>query len=195
MNDNSLNLFFGRPPSEDFLEDLGILKKIPEKEVFEIMNWTIKYYPTGNIDDEWKKLSKNLKNKEKKEKIIRIFLFIFKQFAVGHINEDELKEDFKSLGLSQKYLDYFIKKLSENNEFRKRVLRQEQPYRNLLSSVDWRIDRQNYGQDFGENVCILEFTYLSKGEKQIAQFELKLEGVKDLIFILNIIEKKLNRLK
>lgn len=194
MDIKSLNLFFGRPPDKDFLEDLEIMKELQEKEVKKITDWIIKNYPTGNLDEEWKKLSKNLKDKDKKEKIIRAALFIFKKFAVGHVNEDELKEDFENLNLSQKYIDHFIKKISENKEFKKRALKQEQPYRNLLGSINWRIDRQNYGHNFGENVCILEFTYLSKGEKQVAQFESGLEEIRTLKAIFNKIEEKLCQL-
>lgn len=197
MDTKSLNLFFGQPPSEDFLEDLEILKKFQEKEVLELIDWIIKYYPTGNLDEEWEKLAKNFtdEDKNKRRKIITTLLFIFKQFVVGHVNENELKKDFESLKLSQKYFDCFLNKLSENNEFRKRALKQIQPYRNLLVSVDWRIDRQNYGHDFGENVGVLDFTYFSKGEKQVAQIEFGLEEIKHLIFILRIIEEKLNKLK
>ena len=197
MKDNTLNLFFGRQPSEDFLKDLEVLRKFQEKNVFEIIDWILEFYSTGDIDEEWEKWSKNFKDKEKKEKkaIIVVLLFIFKYFAVGHINENELKEDARKLNISDKYLDYFIKKLSENIEFRKRALRQEQPYRNFLTSGDWRIDRQNYGYDFGENVCIIELSYYSKGEKQVTQFELDLEGIRNLKAIFNKIEEKLCRLK
>ncbi len=191
MTDKPLNLFFGRPPNKDFLEDLEILKKFQEKEILELIEWIIKTYPTGNIDEEWKKLSKSLKDKEKKEKIITTLLFIFKQFAVGYVNENELKKDFESLKLPQKYFDCSVNKLSENNEFRKRALEQVQPYRNLLVSVDWRIDRQNYGHDFWENVCILDFTYFSKWEKQVAQFESGLGGIRTLKAIFNKIEEEL----
>lgn len=195
MDTKSLNLFFGQTPNEDFLEDLEILKKFKEEEIIKLTDWLIENYPGGNLDEEWKKLSKNLKDKEKKEKIIILFLFIFKKFAVGHINENELKEDAKKLNLSEEYIDHFIEKLSENQEFRKRALRQEQPYRNFLASIDWRIDRQNYGHDFGENVCILEFIYSDKGEKKIAQFELDLEGIRTTKAIFNKIEEKLCALK
>lgn len=192
MKDNTLNLFFGRQPSEDFLEDLKVLEKLKEKEVFGIIDKVIEWYPE-DIDKKWEELSKNLKKKEKKEygSLIGVFLFIFKEFAVGHINESELREDAKKIGLLDNYVNHFVKKLSENTEFRKRALRQVQPYRNFLTSIDWRIDRQNYGYDFGENVCIIELSYYSGGEKKVAQFELDLGGIKNLKAIFNKIEEKL----
>lgn len=196
MDTNTLNLFFGQSPSEDFLEDLEILKELQEKEVREITDWIIETYPKGNLDKEWEELSKdfNKKYKKEKEKIIRTFRFIFKQFAVGHINESELKEDAKKLNIPEEHIDFFIKKISENKEFRKRALRQEQPYRNLFAYVDWRIDKQNYGHDFEENICVLEFAYYSKGEEHITQFELDLEGLRQLRFVLKIIDEKLCKL-
>jgi len=193
MKYNSLNLFFGSGSSEDFLEDLEQLKEFQEKEVFDLIDHIIKWYPEEDIDKEWEEWSKDFKEDEKKAKksAIRALLFIFKEFASGSLTESELRADAEKIGFAKKYVNYSVKKLNKAKEFHKKALRQNQPYRNVLSSVDWRIDRQNYGQEFEESICAIEFSYYHKGEKQIAQFDLNLKGLRNLILTLNKIEKKL----
>ena len=61
MKYNSLNLFFGSGSSEDFLEDLEQLKEFQEKEVFDLIDHIIKWYPEEDIDKEWEEWSKDFK--------------------------------------------------------------------------------------------------------------------------------------
>ena len=93
MKDNSLNLFFGQAPNEQFLGDLGNLKKLEEKDATKLIDHVIDWYPKENIDNEWKEWFENFTKEEKEEKksIIRIILFIFKEFAgySGHVVPEE----------------------------------------------------------------------------------------------------------
>src|SRR3989344_2831603 len=175
MKYNSLNLFFGSGSSEDFLEDLEQLKEFQEKEVFDLIDHIIKWYPEEDIDKEWEEWSKDFKEDEKKAKksAIRALLFIFKEFASGSLTESELRADAEKIGFAKKYVNYSVKKLNKAKEFHKKAL------------------RQNYGQEFEESICAIEFSYYHKGEKQIAQFDLNLKGLRNLILTLNKIEKKL----
>lgn len=189
-----LNLFFGRQPSDDFLEDLEALKKLSEKEVFELVDKVIEWYPkeedVSKEVEEWlKKFGK--KEKEKRSGLMEALAFVFRMFASGNVDENELREDIKKIDFPGKYFDYFLKKLSKEKEFHKKAIRQRQPHRNFLSSVDWRIDKQGNGEEFSENVCVIDLTYYFKGKEETAQFSLSQDALKNLIFTLNKIEKKL----
>ena len=188
-----LNLFSGQMPTDQFLEDLDTLKNFEEKEVLDLIDHIITWYPEEDIDKEWEEWSKDFKENEKeaKKSAISILLFIFTEFASESLTESELRADAEKIGFAEKYVNYSVKKLNKAKEFRKKALRQNQPYRNVLASVDWRIDRQNYGQEFEESVCAIELIYYHKGEKQVAQFDLNLKTLKKLILTLNKIEGKL----
>ena len=193
MKDKSLNLFFGREPSEDFLDDLESLKKLSEKEVFELIDKIVEWYPKENVDKEWEEWIKHFTKEQEKEKkqAIRALIFIFKEFASGNINELELKEDFEILELS-KYLDNFIRKMEPfEKEFRKEALTNKKPYENVLVNIDWRIDTKHYRDGTEEKIAFIEFVYSSVGEKKVTQFDLTKRALKHLIYRLNKIEEEL----
>ena len=194
MKDNTLHLFFGREPSEDFLEAIKQIKELKENEVFGIIDNLFKWYPK-NIDEEWKKwIEKEKLNDEEKKKIedtIAVFLPLIKEFTVGHIDEKELKEDFEKISLSENYINYFIKKLKSAKDFCEKTIIQGLPYVNSINSVDWRIDKHNSGQDFEKNICVLEFNYSSFDKRKVVQFNLTLDGLRYLIANLKRIEKRL----
>lgn len=196
MDDNFLNLFFGRTPDKSFLEDLEILKKIQEKEVLELIDRTVEWYTDDEekFDKKWEEWVKEFSKEEieERKKTIRILLFIFKEFVSENINKDELKEDFENLKLSQKYIDHFIEKLKPvKNEFRKNSLRSEKPYENTLISIDWEIGNKKYRDGTEKRVASIEFVYFNKGEKQIAQFDLNSKTLKHLIYRLQKIQEEL----
>ncbi len=188
----SLNLFFDTEPSEKFLQDLDNLKKIEEKEIFEIINFIIENYPK-DIDKAWEEYSKELgeAQKETKLSVLRIFLFILIEYASGNINKEELKKDFGKLELSEKYFNHIIEKLKNAEDFCEKASARNQPYKNKLDSVEWRIDKQNIGSDFEKTIAAIEFNYYSKGEKQTTQIDLDSEELKKVIAIFNKIEKRL----
>lgn len=196
--DNSLNLFFGQKPNDDFLEDLSSFSKLKENEISKLINKVIEWYTKEDIDREWEEWTKSLPKEEIEEKksAIRIILFIFKEFASENINETELKEDFETLKLPQKYFDYFIKPLkSVKKEFREKTLKDKKPNENFLASIDWRIDKKTYRDGMEKNVAIIEFIYSDKGEKKVAQFDLNLKALKHLISKLKQIEEELCKIK
>lgn len=194
MKGNSLNLFFGSEPNKDFLENLETIKKIPEAKILELIDKVIEWYPKeGDIKkevEEW--LNKFWeKEKEKMSSVIDALAFIFISFASGNVDENELKKDIEKINFPEKYFYYFLKKLKKSKEFRKKATKQRQPHRDFLNSIDWRIDKQGTGEEFSEKVCVIELTYYSKGEEEIAQFNLNHTALKHLIFTLNKIENKL----
>ena len=192
MEKENLNLFFDTEPSESFIKDLDNLKKLKEKEIFEILDFIIENYPK-DIDKAWEQYSENIEEEEKEIKLsaLRVFLFILIEYASGNVNKDELKEDFEKLEIPEKYLDYVADKLKKSEDFCEKAIIRNQPYRNKLDSLEWRIDKQNIGSDFEKTIAAIEFNYYSKGEKQTTQIDLDSEELRRIIAILNKIEKRL----
>lgn len=62
-----LNIFFGRIPDSEFLEDLNHFLSLNEKEGFELIDKVIDWYPRQNIDKEWEEWSKKF-NEDEEEK-------------------------------------------------------------------------------------------------------------------------------
>jgi len=197
MNDYSLNLFFGTSPSNEFLEDFEILKKIPEKEIFELVDDIINIYSKENINEElknWeKKFGKNQESEKKeKERALKVLLYLLKEFSSENVTEDEIRDDFKNLEISTKILDRFIKNVKPvEKEFRKNSLRNEKPYENVLVSIDWRLENKIYRDSSEKKVAKLEFIYSDKGEKKVAQFDLNQKALKHLIYRLQKIKEVL----
>lgn len=194
MKDNLLNLFFGRQPSDDFLEDLEALKKLSEREIFGLIDKIIEWYPKENIDkefDEWEKEFTKEEIQERK-RAIRILLFVFKEFVSGNINEDELKDDFEIIKLPQRYFNHFLKMLKPvEKEFRKNSLEGEKPYENALISIDWRIDAKHYRDGTENKIAFLELILFDRGEEKVVQFDLNSKALKHLIYRLKKIEEEL----
>lgn len=192
MEKENLNLFFGTEPSESFIKDLDNLKKLEEKEIFKIIDFIIENYPK-DIDKAWEQYSENLEEEQKEIKLsaLRVFLFILIEYASGNVNKDELKEDFEKLEIPEKYFDYVTDKLKNSKDFCEKAIIRNQPYRNKLDSLEWRIDKQNIGSDFEKTIAAIELNYYSKGEKQTAQIDLNSEELRRIIAILNKIEKRL----
>ena len=190
---SALNMFFGQIPGEEFLEDLSNLKSFKKKEIIELINLLVKWYPKEDIDKEWKEWSKDLKEKEikKKKAALRVLIFIFKEFIAGNISESELKKDAEAIRLPSEYIDHFIKMSENKEEYRKKVLREERPKANIIVSLNWRIDKRIYKNEIEENTSVIEFTYISKGKKEVVQFDLNIKALRHLISILNKIEEKL----
>ncbi len=192
MEKETLNLFFNIEPNENLLQNLDELKKLKKKEIFEITDFIIENYPK-ELEKEWEKWTKDLgeAQKETKENVAEIVLFILVNIINGNVNEDELKEDFEKLEISTEYIDYFTKKIKESSIFQEEILTNNQPYKNKLRAVHWRIDKQNIGKEFETQIALIEFNHISKGEKQVSQIELNLEELKKVIGVLTRIEKRL----
>lgn len=194
MKDNTLNLFFGRQPDENFSEDLETLKKLPEAEVLELIEKIIKWYPEKDIGKEWDEWAKEFtKDKEKEIKgALRIFVFIFKEFISKNVSDLELKEDLEIFEFPQKYIDRFTELVkSVEKEFRKKSLRTEKPYENTLINLDWRIDTKHYRDGEEKKVAVIELILSDKGEKEIVQFDLNKKSLKHLIYRLQKIGEEL----
>ena len=195
MDKKQLNLFFGHQPDEKFLEDLETIKKFQENEIFDLIEKTIKWYTDDKIfEEEWNKITENLNQEQKEEKLkpIRALLFIFKEFTSENINKEELKEDFDAFEISQKYLEHFLNKLKPvEKEFRKKSLKDEKPYENTLISIDWRIDTKHYRDGIEKKVAAIELIIYDKGEKETIQFDLNIKSLRHLIYTLKKVEEKL----
>lgn len=192
--DNSLNLFFGQKPNDDFIEDLSFFNKLKENEINEIIDKVIDWYTKEDIDKEWDEWTKSFTKEEEKERkgALRAIIFVFKEFVSGNVNEDELKEDFELLKISKNYFDHFIKSLKPvEKEFCKKALRDKKPYENTLLNIDWRIDKKTYRDGTEKNAAIIEFIYSDKGEKKVAQFGLNLKALRHLISKLKQIGERL----
>ena len=195
MKDNSLNLFFGRPPDEKFLEDLEALKKLQENEITDLIEKIIKWHTEDEVfEKEWNKLTENLNQEQKEEKLkpIRALLFIFKGFISENVSKEELTEDLEILELPKKYADKFTElEKSVEKEFLRKVLRNEKPYENALIDIDWRIDTKNYRDGTEKKVVFIELIYSDQGDKKVAQFDLTKKSLKHLIYRLKKIEGEL----
>lgn len=190
---DSLNLFFGSFPDNDFIDDLLTIKEYEEKEILDLIDHIIKWYPEEDIDKEWEVWSKSFKEEEikKKKAIIRAFIFIFKEFAAEKVSEIELKEDFTKLDLPLSYLEYSLNKVKSSKEFTKKALRGNSPYENTLRNLDWRIDEREYNDGSKENIAVIEFVYANKGEKEVIQLDFNVKSLKHLILLLSKIEEKI----
>ena len=195
MKDNSLNLFFSRPPDEKFLEDLEALKKLQENEITDLIEKIIKWHTEDEVfEKEWNKLTENLNQEQKEEKLkpIRALLFIFKGFISENVSKEELTEDLEILELPKKYADKFTElEKSVEKEFLRKVLRNEKPYENALIDIDWRIDTKNYRDGTEKKVVFIELIYSDQGDKKVAQFDLTKKSLKHLIYRLKKIEGEL----
>jgi hypothetical protein len=189
----SLNLFFGSYPDSSFIEDLSLVKEYSEKEVLELIDLVLEWYPKEDVDKEWEEWSKNFEEKEikKKKSVIRVFIFIFKEFASGKISEEELKEDFETLNLHLSYLNNSLDKIKSSKDFIKKALSGKRPFENEIKNLDWSIDEKKYADGTKENIANIEIVYSNKGEKDIAQFDLNPKALKHLILMLQKIEDEL----
>lgn len=187
-----LNLFLGQVPNKQFFEDLSFLKNFKEKEIFDIIDKTIEWYPERFEDKDWKKWLASFNNEEEKIKgLIRVFLFMFKEIVCGNIHDKELKSDIKKISLPKKYADYFTKKLKSAKEFEKEVLKSKRPDEDILVNLAWRIDTKHYNDGEREDICVLELVYYHLGDEKKVKFDLNLIAMRHFIYELNKIEKKL----
>ena len=195
MKDNTLHLFFGRQPDENFSEDLEALKKLPEAEVLELIDKIIHWHTEEEVfEKEWSKLTENLNQEQKEEKLkpIRALLFVLKEFISENISKDELTEDLEILELPKKYADKFTElEKSVEKEFHKKILKSEKPYENALIDIDWRIDTKHYRDGAEKKVAFIEFIYSDQGDKKVAQFDLSSKALKHLVHRLKKIEEEL----
>lgn len=170
-----------------------IVKESDEKEVIELIDLVIKWYPREDIDNEWDKWSKDLEKEEikKKKSILRSFIFILKEYASEKVTKEQLKEDFKNLDLTLSYLEHFTKKLESEKKFQNKAFRNKRPLENKLKNIDWRIDKRMYNDGDKENIAVIEFYCTSKGEKEIIPLDFNHKSLKHLISLLTKIEKEL----
>jgi len=193
MKTESLNLFFGQVPSGNFLDDLDDLIVLDKKEVNEIIDHILDWYPKEDIEEEWEKWKAGLSENEveKKQRVLRLLLFIMKEIAAERISEKEITEDLENLDFPKEYSEYILKNLKSADDFKKKALKEKRPYENTIRDIDWRVDNRNYLDGTEQKIIVLEVLYSSKGEKETITFDLNKKALKHLITVLRKIEDSL----
>ena len=190
----SLNIFFGNEPSDSFFNDLFIIEKLSDEEVFEIIDLIIEWFPKeGDIDTEWKNWTNGMTEElvALKKSLFKVLLFIFKEYSSQKVTEIELKEDFAKIGISENVINYLVKKLNEDKSFKNKALDANRPYENYLIDINWRIDKRYYNDNTIENKAVVEFIYYCKNQKTSEVYELGLKSLDRVISILNQIKEQL----
>ena len=193
MTIGNLNLLFGQIPGSGMLEDLEDFINLKKEEIFELIDKIIEWYPKEDIDKEWNEWASKLEEDEKgkKKNAIRLLLFIGKGIAGGSISEAEVRSDIEKMGIPKEYFDYLLTKITQNSNFKNKVLSNRRPFENVLSDIDWRIDKRTYCDKTEELIAIIEFIYNSKGKKETISFDFNIYAIRHLISILRNIEEVL----
>jgi|SRR3989344_2903811 len=190
MATEQIHLLFGQIPSNDFLGDLNNLKSLKKEEVFDLLDKIIEWYPRDNLEKEWKEWETKLGEEESKKRksALQLLLFVMRELANGNVSEAEVREDFQKVNLSEEYLENIIKRLSFSDEFKKKALGKKKPFENIITDMDWRIDKRIYRNHSEETFAVIELVYDSKGKTETICFDMNLGALKQIITVLKRIE-------
>ena len=194
MDACKLNLFFGMPPNEGFVNDLKCLKNLKNDQIIELINKLIGFYSINDkyiANEENNKWIKSFDEDDKTSKMgaIKVLQFIIREFAQKNITEDELINDFKALDLPIEYLEFIQKNSFNIIEKNFNTL----PYENNIIKIDWRIDKRFYTNNTNNTVAVIEVLYSNKGEKDFINFDLNKHALHHFINVLKNIEESLNK--
>ncbi len=194
---SDLFLTFGNEPNDQFCDDIRSVEKLNEKDVFQIIDKIVEWYPKENISAEWEKWSKNFSDEEKeiRKGVIRFILYIARELYSEKIKKEELIEDAKEIEFPLKYINYLVEKAESKENFIKSAKHSTRPYLNTIKSIDWSFNKRYYIDGTKEDIALLELSYYLYGESKTIQLDLNYKAVSRLISMLKKIKSELKTIK
>lgn len=193
MKGPSLHLFNHNDPQENFINDIDNFKELSTKDIKEIIDLCTQYY-AEELSEKWDEYLESCKNEEEKNiknSVLGVIYFFLKELITGNVNKEELKQDFKVLKIDEEIFEHIDSNLKNNRDFIEEILLYNQPYRNKVNDIVWRIDNQNIGGFLQRKIAIVEFNYTYKEKNKSVILEFNSDELDDLVTIINKIKKRI----
>ena len=189
----------GRSFSETFFSDLMTLRNFPLKRQLELVDRTLEWIPKKEIEAEWEEWTKDLSSDEKKklEGVFRILIFIIQEGIKKKFKYEDLINDLRVFGLSDEFINYFVKKFYEEKEkLVKKIAEQRIMVLPEITDVNWAINKgvsTSFGNIVDEYKINLVVEYQEKDKLDSIVFEINKEELYSLIETLQLIYEEVVR--